>query len=176
VSLAANPGDENIFLEWDVPTEDEQIDTVGFAFYCVESDPTALGMGGANGGNPACPQNVLVAGELPSVEAQALAQCGDVRGKGSRNGQISDVDNGVDYAVAVAARDLVNNRGALTEISCARPEDVTTFFERYRSAGGKGGGGFCAWSIRTPGSLLWVALVIGGLLSLLRHRARARRS
>ena len=176
--LTARAGQQNIFLEWDIPTAEEQPDTDGFAFYCVPAGaPTdePLGAGGASTGNPACPQSTLLAGELPSDEAESVARCGSVRGKGARSGQVGGVDDGTTYAVAIAATDLIQNRGRLSEIQCATPQEVTTFFDRYQEAGGKGGGGLCSTGGRPSGSLLWL-LAASAAWALLRRLAKAQRS
>lgn len=50
----------------------------------------------------------------------------------------------MNYAVAVAGVDRVGNSGPLSSVACGSPQPVDDFFELYRRAGGKGGGGFCA--------------------------------
>lgn len=104
------------------------------------------GAGGANAGGAstaagavaaAC-ASPLVAGEVPS----AKYRCSDeIAGNSIPTKPLS---RGVEYAIAVAAVDDIGNVGPLSEVQCATPQPVDHFFKLYRSAGGKGGGGFCS--------------------------------
>jgi len=55
---------------------------------------------------------------------------------------------------------------------CATPEEVIDFYEAYVAAGGKGGGGYCAFGLNRPGSLAGLMLVVLAALSL-RRRLRS---
>lgn len=123
--------------------------------------------------NPDCLQGVIAAGTLPSAEAEQRYRCGSIRGPVTREGQAKGVENGVTYAVAVASRDTLDNRGDLSIISCATPAEVTTFFERYQAAGGRGGGGLCGFSPSTRVPLLALALSVLLLLVIRRGRREA---
>jgi hypothetical protein len=116
--------------------------------------------------NPECPTTALVPGEIPN---EAL-RCGSVRGQFVAGGEASGLENGARYAVAVAGIDVVQNVGPLSEVVCGQPQLVDDFFERYRAAGGQGGGGFCSVGARPArGALL---LVAGAGLALALRRRR----
>lgn len=134
---------------------------------------TATGGGGGMGGAAAmsCGQNIVVDGEFATAEAIDY-ECGRVLGRTARRGQADDVANDVNYAVAVAAIDNVGNSGRLKVFDeCLMPQEVTTFFEGFDEAGGKGGGGFCGFDTKQAGSLFWLLLLSGGALSLRRRKA-----
>ncbi|MBI3203661.1 MAG: hypothetical protein HYZ29_19135 [Myxococcales bacterium] len=110
------------------------------------SDAASAGTGGTggtdggSGGNPACPSAALT----PGLRPDSTYQCGSVTGKLETSANAGDLTNGVKYAVAVAGVDRVGNSGPLSSVACGSPQPVDDFFELYRRAGGKGGGGFCA--------------------------------
>src|SRR5690606_12210252 len=171
---------------WEINAENEDQETLGFVLYCVPAGTMSeLGMGGsgvtddpdtAMGGGAAalaCDQNVLVNGEFPSADAEQY-ECGKIVGRSARRGEAGDVENGTQYAVAVAAYDTVGNLGALRVSSrCLMPQEVTTFYEGYRNAGGKGGGGFCAYSSRGAGPWGLFVVVLGSLLLISRRKGLA---
>ncbi len=173
-SITASAGEENVFLEWEIPSEAEDPDTEGFDFYCAEAgtlgpiDPDESGMGGAGG--PGTCGSGLVPDQLPAIDSSAIFECGSVTGRGTRKGRASGLENGVTYAVAVAARDQVGNAGPLSEIACVTPAEVDTFFDKYKAAGGRGGGGFCAWGMR-QGYGFRTLLILTGLLVWVRRRS-----
>lgn len=170
-SIDAAPGDSSVYLTWKIPSEFEDADTQGFILYCSPGDDSeATANGGAGGAMAAC-GSALVPGQLPP----AGTKCGSASGKGTRRGLATGLTNGTTYAVGIAARDLINNSGLLSEVQCVTPEDVTTFFEQYKNSGGKGGGGYCAHNKgkRVP---LGSALLFLPLLVALAHmRRRTRR-
>lgn len=110
------------------------------------SDAAAAGTGGTGGsdggsaGNASCPSAALT----PGLRPDSAYQCGSVTGKLETSANAGDLTNGVNYAVAVAGVDRVGNSGPLSSVACGSPQPVDDFFELYRRAGGKGGGGFCA--------------------------------
>lgn len=182
-SVTGAPGDTHVFLEWDIPTEDEQTDTAGFGIYCVPSGTMDDGMGGASGdgaggvggaaaADPQCGQNVLIEGALPP-DPEYL--CGKTTGRGARKGQGDGLTNDVTYAVGVASRDTVFNDGRISEVLCLTPKEVTTFFEAYKNAGGEGGGGLCGIS-RSRNLSLWFLVVLCLCGGELRRRASGRRT
>lgn len=212
--VTVGPGDENLFFEWDIESSNEDVDTLGFVFYCIpegtmaaEEEPPPEGTGGEDGtggdegtggagtggdegtgGDPAtsgeggmggaptlsCGQNIVVDGEFATAEAINY-ECGRVLGRSARRGQAKDVTNNINYAVAVAAIDNVGNSGQLKVFDeCLMPQEVTTFFEGYEEAGGKGGGGFCGFDTKSSGRLFWLLALSAGALSV-RRRKHARR-
>lgn len=104
--------------------------------------------------------------------------CGSVRGFASNSGYTDPIlENNVPYAVAVTAVDQYGNESEFSELRCNTPEQVDTFFERYRDEGGKAGGGFC--SLRhVPQSLAPVGLLLLslGAIAGVRRRKAARLS
>jgi hypothetical protein len=93
-------------------------------------------------------------------------QCGSVNGIYAKTGQVSGLINKVRYVFSVAAVDHVGNIGVLANNNaCATPINVTDFFELYRAAGGKGGGGICSIS-SVSGSARTGILLAGGVLAL----------
>jgi hypothetical protein len=182
--VKAAPGDEHLFFEWEISSQNEDLDTIGFVLYCVPTGTMSeVGMGGtsstddpdpAMGGAPAaltCDQNILVDGEFPPADAGDY-ECGKVIGRSARRGDAGkNIDNYVQYAVAVAAYDTVGNSGALRVFNgCLMPQEVTTFYEGYRAAGGKGGGGFCAYDPQRTGS--WALLLALGVAVLFVSRRK----
>jgi hypothetical protein len=172
-SLDAGAGDEHLFLEWEIEDTDEDEDTYGFIYYCVPVGTAGdgVGNGGAGGAGTGadCPQDVLIDGQLPGDDATAF-KCGEATGRGSRDGQTKKLVNGTYYAVAVAATDLVRNQGRLSPISCSTPQEVITFFEEYKNAGGQGGGGFCGFSGSNKANSLFLLLAACALWLYRRRR------
>jgi hypothetical protein len=62
------------------------------------------------------------------------------------SGTITKLENGVEYAVAVAGVDALGNPGKLSNVDCKTPNRTDDFFTVYRRAGGQAGGGFCTTS------------------------------
>ncbi len=87
---------------------------------------------------------------------------------------ISGLENGVTYAVAVAATDPYLNVGEVSDLTCQTPVELDDFFERYRRAGGQAGGGYCALEgAGMPGGCgAFVVGVAGVMVGLLRRRRR----
>jgi hypothetical protein len=63
--------------------------------------------------------------------------------------------------------------GVLSSTRCATPVEVTDFFEAYKDAGGKGGGGFfCSVGQgRTPSGACLGLLLVATAAQVLRRRA-----
>jgi uncharacterized membrane protein YgcG len=100
--------------------------------------------------------------------------CGSVRGRTNETGFTKTVlKNGQPYAVAVTATDLYGNESERSVPACATPVLVDTFFERYRNAGGEGGGGFCNFrGGRTPTTTAALFLLFLGTMIRLRQNAK----
>lgn len=69
----------------------------------------------------------------------------------------------------MAAVDAVGNRGTLSDVRCATPQEVTDFYEAYKAAGGQGGGGYCTFGLERPGSVAALTLLALVGLSLRRR-------
>lgn len=146
---------------------------------------TATGTGGSSTGGTggsttvALCSNTLVQGSVPiTVDTttgtwKELPNCGSV-GSTNTSGEARPLNNGTEYAVAVAGVDALGNIGPLSNVACGTPKAVTDFFEAYRNAGGSGGGGFCAIAARpAPGA---AALLVAAFAARrLRRRRRAAR-
>lgn len=118
----------------------------------------------------ACGSGALVPGERPDERYR----CGSVEGATASRANAKRLNNGVEYAVGVAAVDNVGNVGRLSDVACGTPHSLDDFFEVYRRAGGNGGGGYCAASRQgRPGTLalaMMGALVLAGVLRQRRGR------
>ncbi|HEY5961195.1 MAG TPA: hypothetical protein VIV60_31775 [Polyangiaceae bacterium] len=122
--------------------------------------------------------STTVADEITPMEPGSLSdwRCGSKTGRLSSNGytdpKVMALENDESYAVALAVRDTYGNLGSLSNYVCQTPVEIETFFERYRSAGGKGGGGFCNLDIHPRRSTLPALLGALGLTAWLRNRKR----
>ncbi len=118
-------------------------------------DLAAGGMGGAT--SLTCDQDLIADGEFPHPD---LEECGDSDGRTTRSKTVGGVQNYTNYAVGVAAIDGVGNLGRVKVFSqCLMPQEVTTFYEGYDQAGGKGGGGFCQLRPGQRNALFWLLLL-----------------
>jgi len=175
--LSADPGENLAFLKWTIEEEAEDEDLFGFTFYCSENTsdvPVASGDGGAGGasnegGDAGCFSGDFQAGQLPDDRFK----CGSIDGKGAREDITSRLNNNAQYAIAVAATDIVGNQGRLSPLACAEPALVYTFFEQYRDAGGEGGD-FCSLAVGKTSSA-WLLLLLAGFAWMFR-RARGHRA
>lgn len=155
-------GENRLIVSWTAPSDTPQSELDGFYFFC--DPPPGTGTPSTDGGSASC-------GEPSAVPANA---CGHALGGSASNGETGALVNGVSYGVAVSARDTFNNYGDLSESACETPQPVTGFFEEYRAAGGKGGGGFCSiGGGRSSAFAAFGALALVGLA--FRRRARARK-
>lgn len=140
-------------------------------------DGGGLGTGGT-GGTTSTETSCMTSGPLTTDQVTdpnfvSTYKCGNVSGRATSTGTASGLTNGTEYAVAVAAVDQVANIGKLSANQCATPVEVTDFFELYRAAGGKGGGGFCSFGPFRRGPVVPLsiaALVIGA--GVLRRRRK----
>jgi hypothetical protein len=137
----------------------------------VGGDPDAAGMtdGGVEaggGGNPNCPTSALISGQRPNP----ALKCGE-SGTGDAQGEAAPLVNGQLYAVAIAGHDRLGNSGPLSAVQCATPQQVDDFYEVYKRAGGRGGGGFCSLGAQPA----YGAGVLLGMAALARWMRRRRR-
>lgn len=116
---------------------------------------------------------------VPDAEFDAKYLCGSYFGN-SGTSVIADslggaplVNNQI-YAVAVAATDAYGNNGPLSAPICEFPEQTSDFWDNYTSAGGAGGGGFCAVSEpgAPVGSVLVIVATVAVALTSMRRRSK----
>lgn len=182
-SIAAGPGEGSLVTTFTPPSGETNL--LRYRFYCsLASAPSSDGTGGTTsttepdeatagastgdeGGSsdPLCNSDVLVPGQPPPDDA---IDCGRVAAQGARGGETTEVlENGVNYAVAIATEDDANNVGVLSKLACGTPQEVTGFYEAYRAAGGEAGGGFCSFKPARTGAfaaLLALSGIVGALL------------
>jgi hypothetical protein len=122
----------------------------------------------------ACPTTAFREGEVPSIDVINAYGCGTVQST-ANGGEAAPLTNGVTYAVAIASVDSYLNVGPVSQVTCGTPQLVTDFYEAYREAGGKGGGGFCAIG-RNPTHTLTALMALGALGLIARRRVRVARN
>jgi hypothetical protein len=174
--VTAGIGENALVVKWS-EAEDADSDIDEYWFLC-EPPPGDMGAAGATGDGGSdpldpgeCESTVFQEGDLLDRSVIAEHACGHAPATAS-SGETSALTNFVHYTVAVVGRDDYKNYGKLSSIACSTPEPVTDFFEAYRDAGGKGGGGFC--SIGTERTHALTALVLAGALGFFVRRARRR--
>jgi len=149
----------------------------GYYIYCdpppgsaAAADAGLLGDGGI-GTALTCPQpssEVLVAGNDPPTGTKY--RCGSGQ-KTSQTANATGLINNVPYNVAVAAVDIYENVGPLSQLACEVPQPITGFYKAYRDAGGTAGGGFCSFSTKRE-PLILIAL-FGLAFGLVLRRRRS---
>jgi hypothetical protein len=175
VSASIGEGLLPITFSYTTPSTDNSIN--GYNFYCdpppgadAAADAGVLPVDGGialtkcNG----VPSTTLVAGA--SVAKLGAYYCGSA-GKSASGGNATGLVNGVQYNIAVATTDSYNNIGHLSPATCGVPQPVTGFYEAYRDAGGRGGGGFCSISRKREPYVLAALLGFAACLVLRRRRA-----
>src|SRR5262249_3734924 len=101
--------------------------------------------------------------------------CGESTAVAGSEIDVSGLDNGRTYAVAIAAVDKVGNVGKLSALECASPAEATDFYESYRGRGGQAGGGLRAMRPWTRGASMLAPVGFGSALLLFGGRRLARR-
>lgn len=177
--ISVGIGEAQLVVSWDAPSAS---DLAGYRLYCDPGEgPPESGTSGedaasdapADGaadsaGNPDCPSTALIPGAIPNGDYQ----CGSTSNTIATKATATGLTNGVAYAVAVAAIDRLGNSGRLSSVACGVPQPVDDFYELYRRAGGKGGGGFCAIRAYPNHTLLALAGVAVGAWLLRRRKRR----
>ena len=105
-------------------------------------------------------------------------KCGQANGYTSTSINVTGLQNGIPYSLAVASFDVIGNVGALSTPFCngAQPLPIQGFTEAYRDSGGTPTSSYC--SVRATGSKPSGAGAAAGMLALafaLRLARRARR-
>jgi hypothetical protein len=150
-NVVAGPGEESIVATFEASGD---TDVNKYRIYCAEDE----------GG---CTSSVLTADMDVSAEAR---ECGSTNAALATQITGTGLMNGVSYAVALASEDKLGNVGKLSPLSCAVPQEVTGFYEAYRAAGGKAGGGFCTFAPARHGAGALFGLALAGLALLRRRR------
>ncbi len=143
----------------------------------LDASTGALQTGDAGALTVACSAPGLIEGQLPSKDLQV---CSNVTSTNASRGIARGLENGVEYALAVAAVDDLGNPGHLSNVACGIPEEVAEFYEVYRADGGGGGGGICAVSRAgalggsrgTQTGFGWFSAALVALLGLVVRRTR----
>jgi hypothetical protein len=159
----AGIGENRLIVSWTAPSGTQASEIEGYYFFC--DPPPGTGTPTVDGGTPSC--------GTPTLDPANA--CGSALSSTATNGETSALTNGVSYAVGVAARDTFRNYGTLSSTKCATPQPVTGFFEAYRDAGGKGGGGFCSIGGGRSSALAGLGAVALLALALRRRTARTRK-
>ena len=121
--------------------------------------------------NPNCVDYNLWQG---NVVPPNLGYVGKASGVTPVSGVASGLVNGQNYVCAVSSYDTRENDGTFSMAVCGKPWWVSDFFTQYRSAGGKGGGGFCSIAHQSSGFGLLIPLASMCMLALRRGRRSAR--
>lgn len=127
----------------------------------------------------------LVAGAIPPIDSKLPAGiwvCGhagqvtavSAQASTGRNG--GSLQNGTTYWVAVAGYDKYGNIGKTSNVACGIPDEVTDFFETYRSAGGQGGCSLKSLpSSKDPSTIISICTLGAiGALFIMRSRLASR--
>lgn len=115
----------------------------------------------------------------PSAAFDGCFSCGSITGNTGTTVVAEAVrgtplTNNRTYTLAVASTDAFNNVGPLSTVVCQYPEETNDFWEAYRSAGGRAGGG-CAASGDAPiGSLAAFGAAGAVVASMLRRRRSSK--
>jgi hypothetical protein len=150
-NVTASPGGDSAILSFDASTDD---DLSGYNAFCT----VATSAGDVDGGG--CAGEGLAPGQLPTAPA---FECGDT-GEFAEGLTAEGLEDATVFAIAVSARDDLDNNGPLSELTCVTPKPTTGYYEAYRAAGGTAGGGFCTLSRRpSPFSAAAMLLALAGL-------------
>jgi hypothetical protein len=166
--IKAGVGEESLVVTFDAGGDDDETDDDVSKYY-VYCDVAGAGVGGAGTSDPSgCASSVLIPDQAPPD----ANRCGSTTKTSEEVQTDDDLENGTLYAVGIAAVDAYGNPGKLSSLACATPEPINGFFEQYRAAGGKGGGGFCSFSRTNAARHLW--LTAAGLAATLFVRRRMK--
>jgi len=101
------------------------------------SSSSSVASSTSSGGGATCATTSFSAGQ----KTTGLVECATVNGLTAIEAEADGFTIGKLGAVAIAAFDNVGNVGVLSAVVCGQTEEVTDFFEAYRTAGGTGGNG-----------------------------------
>jgi hypothetical protein len=167
---------------------DGGLSTLGAVSAVSQAESTDAGGGqsdaaktdGEDGGrsNDRCSESDLIAAGVDPTTTRGLDEhvCGGSATADDHTGTVDHLVNGVDYSLAVAAVDEIGNVSVLSRPVCETPIPVTDFFELYRQAGGKAGGGFCSLSRAPNATSRCTTTLFAGLLLCAAMRRKRRLS
>jgi hypothetical protein len=137
----------------------------------ASSSSSVASSSASGGGTSTCTTSAFKSGTTPT----GLVECASVNGITAVEAEAPGFTVGKLGAVAIAAFDNVGNVGVLSTIVCGQTEEVTDFFEGYRSAGGTGGNGcYCHAGRGDVSRLGALAFVLGVALMTLRRNRGVR--
>jgi hypothetical protein len=117
-------------------------------------------------------------GQAPAPLAALDPQfaCSDILTSVGEKRRLFQLQNGIQYAVAVASVDKRGNVSPIDEAVFQIPIPTRDFYNSYRKEGGTAEGGFCTVARGSEGRAPWLALaVMAPLLALLIRRTRRPR-
>jgi len=175
VDVSAGIGENVLVVSW---SQADQVDTdlYQYQILCDQLAPAPGAAGASDGAEPYdgnCETPAFTSGATVSNTILTTYGCGTAQNT-STNAEAKNLENGATYAVAVVAEDKYHNLGVISDVSCNTPEPVTDFYEAYRAAGGKGGGGFCSIIGAQRSHALTLLLFSGSLAFFVRRRGRRR--
>ncbi len=156
-AVTAGAGEGSLVIDFKTPGEES---LHGFRFYCAPTDSGTV-------------EDCSAADLVPGMEAPTddMFECGSVQATGVDSAQTSSsLMNGIPYAVAVASEDNAGNIGVLSDVACSIPQEVTGFYEAYRTAGGEAGGGFCSFAPARRGTAAFTVALLLGFAAFARRR------
>jgi hypothetical protein len=182
VNVSAGIGENVLVVSW---SQADQVDTDLYQYQLLCDPPPnsaggailgAAGYGGGDDGEQAydasdCYTSAFTPGATVSNSILTTYGCGTAQNT-STNAEAKPLDNFTRYTIAVVAEDKYHNLGVISNLSCNTPEPVTDFYEAYRAAGGKGGGGFCSIIGAQRSHALTLLLFSGSLAFFVRRRGR----
>jgi hypothetical protein len=147
-------------------------DAAGTSSVCDASASSTSNAGGS------CQPSKLIAGQIPDKTVLNEHLCGEIGGNAGTSVYAdtlggNPLENGVTYAVAVAATDPFDNPGTLSTPLCDYPETTADFWEDYRNAGGDAGGG-CATTRSPVGQVSALVALVFATLATIRRRLKVR--
>lgn len=183
-------GNESLEVRWKAPEDFPELD--GFAVFCArggqfapfnpshyesedyETKETVCGIGAATSQpvitfqtSSDSDDGQLVSAPDPLRRRDSAFVCADRLSSSTTSVRITGLENGVPYAVAVAAVDKRRNIGAIEDAIVQKPISTRDFYLGYRDAGGSAEGGYCAIGRRPEriraGVIGGVVLAVGAL-------------
>ena len=181
-NVTTGPGESQVDIAWDGATQGQK--------YYVLCSPLPGAQGGAASPNPTFDANgqEVCEGTPPTdgfgagVTMDRTWRCDQDSGEtffatgvAAESLTVDGLDNDVQYFFGVVALDEVDNPSVVSELACSTPKPVDDFFELYRRAGGRAGGGVCsATPARPTGAGGAALLALFGLAFVMLARRRAR--